>query len=87
MAVKNPPPVEVDHHAKLTPISLEPITPIDRTQWNKDGVQSLNNQLEALKNRYQILLRMGKHDVAQQLVRGIQQLESLIEQKQGTENG
>lgn len=86
MAVKPPPAVEIGPNSKVTPISQEPITSIDRTHWNKEGVASLVNQLEALKNRYYIMLRYGKADVAQQLSKGIQDLEAMIERKQGTEN-
>lgn len=85
MPIKPPPPVEITPNSKVTPISQEPITSIDRTQWSKETTQSLTNQLEALKNRYHIMLRYGYTNVAQQLAKGIQDLEAMIESKQGTE--
>ena len=69
----------------VTPISHQPIEQIDSSLWEDMTIGELVNQRIALNDRINRAQMMGLGGVAQQMQRGLIYLDSLITQKQETQ--
>lgn len=72
----------VDVNSDITPTTRQPIPTVDQSTWNDASVSELYDQLITLQQRYYMMLDMGKGLIADQIQRGILQLEAQISEKQ-----
>ncbi len=73
------PPVDVN--SDITPITRKPIAKVMADQWNDMNVMQLHQQLEILQERYLSAQSCGNIEIANQVNRGILQLQLLIHHK------
>lgn len=71
-----------DVNSNFTPTTHEPIPTMEGDMWGKMTVSELYDQLLILQKRYYIALDMGKGDMAEQIQRGLYELEQRIRTKQ-----
>lgn len=72
----------VDISSDITPITKQPVPQVTSHEWSGASISELHDQLVTLQNRYYMMLQMGKGDIADQILNGIQQLEALITHRQ-----
>ena len=73
------PPVDVN--SDITPITRKPISQVTADQWQDMNVMQLHQQLEILQERYLSAQSCDNIQIAEQVNRGILQLQLLINLK------
>jgi hypothetical protein len=69
----------------VTPISRTPIDRISSEDWSSLSISELYTHLSILENRYYMIQEMNKPDIAKQIASAINQLRTLINEKQNNE--
>jgi len=65
----------------ITPITHQPILPVDSSEWHNLTIKQLYEQMEILNERMYSVGAMGKVEVVRQIQRGIMQLQATIDAK------
>ena len=73
------PPVDVN--SDITPITRKPISQVTADKWPDMNAMQLHQQLEILQERFLSAQSCGNIEIANQVNRGILQLQLLIHQK------
>jgi len=71
----------VDVNGTITPITRQPITQIDASDWDTMNVSQLHEHLVILEKRLMYAQQIGHYDMTTQISRGINQLRGLIHLK------
>ena len=70
------PPVDVS--GDLTPITRQPITSIDSSDWNKMSLEQLHEQLNVMETRLLYSQQLGNEALVTQVLAGVNQLKLII---------
>lgn len=71
----------VDVNSNLTPITRQQVDDVFADQWEKMSVSQLHNQLHIMENRLLYAQSLGKEEIYQQVLAGVNRLKSIIIQK------
>ena len=71
----------VDVNSNLTPITRQQVDDVFGDQWEKMSVPQLHDQLPILENRLLYAQSLGKEEIYQQVLAGVNRLKAIIIQK------
>jgi len=71
----------------ITPITRQPIDPVDSSDWADQSVADLQAQLATLSKRAAIANNIGNHALLTQINRGVAQLKLIIKNKSNDDVG
>lgn len=71
-------PVDISSDSTITPTERKPIEKVDACSWQEVSLTQLHDQLTTLQSRYYSALDMHKYEMAEAILKGIEQLKQRI---------